>query len=333
MMDGTPQLLKIRDLRINFDTVHGLVKAVDGVDLDVFQGECLGVVGESGSGKSVTFKSVAGLIRKPGRIASGRIEFNGIELTQASERQLRKLRGKEIALTLQDALTALNPSIKVGEQIREVLKIHDRSLFQKGKKAVQDYIVEMMRMVGIPDSESRLDDYPHQFSGGMRQRIMIAIALSCKPKLLIADEPTTALDVTIQAQVLSLIADLRKKLDMAVVIITHDLGVVAEYTDRVAVMYAGQIVETGNTKDIIRSPEHPYTRGLLRSIPDLSNLDQAIHPIPGQIPDVSNLPQYCRFYPRCEQATDQCRQIVELRSLSPQRKSRCLFSSLSPEKS
>jgi oligopeptide/dipeptide ABC transporter ATP-binding protein len=317
-------LLKIENLSTYFDTHGGLVKAVDGVDIKLHPGECLGVVGESGSGKSVTFLSVMGLIKKPGRIASGTIEFDGRELTGFSPRLYRNIRGKEIAMTLQDSLTALNPSIKIIDQISEVLKEHDQMIAAQGKKAIKNRAVEMMKLVGIPDAENRLKDYPHQFSGGMRQRIMIAIALACKPKLLIADEPTTALDVTIQAQVLNLIADIKAELQMSVIIITHNLGVVAEYADRTVVMYAGQIVESGFTREVILNPLHPYTQGLLKSIPRLSQLDKAIHPIPGQVSDLVNLPAQCRFYSRCSQRSDECRKDIPITKLSNHREVRCI---------
>ncbi len=319
-----PPLLKIEKLCTFFDTHAGLVRAVDGVDIELYPGECLGVVGESGSGKSVTFLSAMGLVKKPGRVASGRIEFDGKELTSLSPKQYRSVRGNEIAMTLQDALTALNPSIKIIDQIAEVLKEHDREITTRGKKAIRNRAVEMMQLVGIPDAENRLNDYPHQFSGGMRQRIMIAIALACKPKLLIADEPTTALDVTIQAQVLNLIADIREELEMSVIIITHNLGVVSEYTDRTVVMYAGQVVESGFTRDVILSPRHPYSQGLLKSIPRLSELDKEIHPIPGQVADLINLPPQCRFLSRCSQQTEECRQEIPIRKLGNHSEVRCL---------
>ncbi len=318
-----PPLLKIEQLCTYFDTHAGLVRAVDGVDIDLYPGECLGVVGESGSGKSVTFLSVMGLIKKPGRIASGSIRFNGTELTGLTPRQYRNIRGKEIAMTLQDALTALNPSIKIIDQIAEVLREHDREIVARGKKAIRERAVEMMRLVGIPDAENRLHDYPHQFSGGMRQRIMIAIALSCKPRLLIADEPTTALDVTIQAQVLNLIADIREELQMSVIIITHNLGVVSEYTDRTVVMYAGQIVESGFTRDVILNPQHPYSQGLLKSIPRLSELDKPIHPIPGQVVDLIKLPSHCRFLARCSRRSEECRQEIPMKIIDDFTKVRC----------
>jgi len=321
-------LLAIRDLRTCFHTSGGVVRAVDGVTLDVFPGECLGVVGESGSGKSVTFSSVMGLVKAPGRIETGSITFAGRELVGMTPKEMRRLRGKEIAMTMQDALAALNPALTVGEQIMEVLHAHDDTLAAGGrsrKSEARRRAIELMQLVGIPSASTRINDYPHQFSGGMRQRIMIAIALACKPRLLIADEPTTALDVTIQAQVLALIANLRKRLGMSVVLITHDLGVVLEHCDRVAVMYAGQIVETGTARQVIRDPRHPYTRGLLGSIPRLSDLGAKIRPIEGQVPDLINLGATCRFYSRCAQRTDACRTLIDMRSLDGGRQVRCIL--------
>ena len=319
-------MLRVRDLRTTFRTRQGLVKAVDGVDLDVRYGECLGVVGESGSGKSVAFASIMGLIRPPGRIEAGSIEFEGRELTTLDPRAMRRLRGREIAMTFQDALTALNPAFTVGSQIVEAVIAYDATITSRRNRArrARERAIEMMTLVGIPDAKSRVDDYPHQFSGGMRQRIMIAIALACRPRLLIADEPTTALDVTIQAQVLELIAGIRARLGMSVVIITHDLGVVAEHCHRVVVMYAGQVVETGPTEKIIGAPEHPYTRGLLRSIPTLSDRDRRILPIEGTVPEPIDLPAECRFRPRCPEAKDACRAPVAMRSVEPGREARCI---------
>jgi oligopeptide/dipeptide ABC transporter ATP-binding protein len=320
-------LLAVRDLRTCFKTRSGVVAAVDGVSLEVAPGECLGVVGESGSGKSVTFASVMGLVRQPGWLDRGSIRFNGRELVGLAEPEYRALRGRDLAMTMQDALTALNPALTVGEQIEEVLLLHDQQLprGRARRAAAREKAVEMMRLVGIPAAETRLADYPHQFSGGMRQRIMIAIALACRPRLLIADEPTTALDVTIQAQVLELIADMRAQLGMSVVLITHDLGVVAEYCERVAVMYAGQVVEQGPTRAVIDDPRHPYTRGLLASIPRLSALDQRIKPIEGQVPALTDLPPQCRFYSRCELRHEACRRPVEMRAVGGQRLVRCVL--------
>jgi oligopeptide/dipeptide ABC transporter ATP-binding protein len=315
------------DLRVAFATKSGLVRAVDGVSLTVGAGECLGIVGESGSGKSVTFAAVMGLVRHPGRIEGGHISFQGRELVGLDTAAYRRLRGREIAMTLQDAQTSLNPALTVGTQIIEVLLAHgdDLPTGRARHAAARARAVEMMTLVGIPAAESRLADYPHQFSGGMRQRMMIAIALSCRPKLLIADEPTTALDVTIQAQVLELIAGIRARLGMSVVLITHDLGVVAEYCDRVAVLYAGQIVESGPTAEVIANPRHPYTEGLLRSVPTLSDLDRPIHPIEGQVPDLIDLPPGCRFLPRCPLAHATCHNTVPMHPLSNGRAARCVL--------
>jgi oligopeptide/dipeptide ABC transporter ATP-binding protein len=328
---ATDTILEVSDLKTCFHTRHGLVTAVDGVSLEVASGECLGVVGESGSGKSVTFASVMGLIRKPGRIDGGSVRFQGRELVGLDAASYRSLRGKDIAMTMQDALTALNPAYTVGNQITEVLLAHDVSLAgMRGarRRQAREKALEMMRLVGIPSPEKRLDDYPHQFSGGMRQRIMIAIALACRPKLLIADEPTTALDVTIQAQVLELIADIRQQLGMSVVLITHDLGVVAEYCDRVVVMYAGQVVESGPTRAVIETPLHPYTQGLLGSIPRLSNLDEKIRPIEGTVPELIDLPPQCRFRDRCSRAFADCSANIPMRSFADGRRVRCVSPAL-----
>ncbi|WP_289042578.1 ABC transporter ATP-binding protein [uncultured Aliiroseovarius sp.] len=320
-------LLEVNDLRTVFDTRIGSIPAVDGVGLHLRRGECLGVVGESGSGKSVTFSSVMGLVRPPGRIDAGRILFEGRDLRALSPNQMRAVRGREIAMTMQDALTALNPALTIGEQMAEVLHAHDPDLPRSGRaraRAVRDRCTEMLGLVGIPSPTERLRQYPHEFSGGMRQRIMIAIALASKPKLLIADEPTTALDVTIQAQVLELISDIRARLGMSVVLITHDLGVVAEHCDRVMVMYAGQAVEEGPTRDVIMDPKHPYTKGLLGSIPRLSMRGQPIHPIEGQVPDLVNLPPQCRFYSRCKERGPECLKPIPIFDVGPGRRARCI---------
>lgn len=317
-MNSCQPILSISNLQTRFATRYGLVTAVDGVSLDVMPGECVGVVGESGSGKSVTFASVMGLVKKPGWIDGGSIIFEGQELVGLNAKGYRSLRGKEMAMTMQDALTALNPALTIGFQIMEVLLAHDEMLTgsaRNRKREARDRAIEMMQLVGIPSPETRLDEYPHQFSGGMRQRMMIAIALACRPKLLIADEPTTALDVTIQAQVLELIADIREKLGMSVVLITHDLGVVAEYCDRIAVMYAGQVIEFGPTKTVIGQPAHPYTQGLLRSIPNLAHLERRIKPIEGQVPELINLPPGCRFIGRCESRQEACNQTIAMREI------------------
>ncbi|WP_127902290.1 ABC transporter ATP-binding protein [Solirhodobacter olei] len=320
-------LLEVAGLRTAFHTRAGAVRAVDGVDVIVRRGECLGVVGESGSGKSVTFASVMGLIRPPGQIEAGTVRFDGQDLRTLSPRQMRAIRGRDIAMTMQDALTALNPALTVGEQISEVLEAHDEGLPRRGparRRAITDRAVEMLRLVGIPSPTERLRQYPHEFSGGMRQRMMIAIALSSRPKLLIADEPTTALDVTIQAQVLELIADIRAKLGMSVVLITHDLAVVAEHCDRVMVMYAGEVVEEGPTQAVIGDPRHPYTKGLLASIPRPALRGEKIHPITGQVPELINLPEQCRFHSRCPEAGLGCLARIHMQSSGPGRKARCI---------
>jgi oligopeptide/dipeptide ABC transporter ATP-binding protein len=283
-------------------------------------GECLGVVGESGSGKSVAFLSVLGLVKPPGRIESGEIRFGGRDLVRLAQPELRAVRGRDIAMTMQDALTALNPALRVEEQIVETILAHDRM----PRLAARTKALDMLRLLGIPDPERRIRDYPHQFSGGMRQRVMIAIALACRPRLLIADEPTTALDVTIQAQVLDLIAAMRRDLGMSVVLISHNLGVVAEYCDRVVLMYAGQVVETGPTRAIIDRPRHPYTQGLLRSMPVLSDLDRPIVPIPGQVPSLIDMNLECRFLPRCSLAAPECRRDIPLLPIDEERAARCV---------
>ncbi len=320
-------LLQVEGLRTVFETRDGTVCAVDGVDVIVERGECLGVVGESGSGKSVTFNSVMGLVRSPGRIEAGRIMFEGRDLRALNQTEMRAVRGRDIAMTMQDAMTALNPALTVGEQIAEMLEAHDKGLpsgRNARRRAIRAHSVKMLGLVGIASPETRLGQYPHEFSGGMRQRIMIAIALASMPKLLIADEPTTALDVTIQAQVLELITDTRAKLGMSVVLITHDLGVVAEHCDRVMVMYAGQVVEQGQTADVIMRPKHPYTKGLLGSLPRLSLRGQRIEPIEGQVPELIDLPAQCRFYSRCRERGPECLKNIEMRDAGNGQTARCV---------
>jgi oligopeptide/dipeptide ABC transporter ATP-binding protein len=327
--DSRQPILRLRSLSTSFRTHDGLVRAVQDVDLEVNRGECLGIVGESGSGKSVTFASVMGLIKPPGEITAGQVLFDGVDLTRIDLRAMRALRGKHIAMTMQDALTALNPSMTVETQLCEVILAHDEEVasLPRHQRADQARVraLEMMALVGIPSPRQRLREYPHQFSGGMRQRIMIAIALACKPQLLIADEPTTALDVTIQAQVLELIAELRARLGMSVVLITHDLGVVAEQCDRVVVMYAGQVMETGPTAQVIDRPRHPYTRGLLASMPHLEDPSAAIHPIQGMVPSLIDFPAQCRFYSRCDRRQDACVSEVPVQTHADGRAVRCLF--------
>ncbi len=297
-------LLSVKDLRSWFFTDQGVAKAVDGVSFEVREGEVLGLVGESGCGKTVTSLSVLGLMPDPrARIMNGSsISFGGEELVGAAEPSLRALRGNEISMIFQEPMTSLNPVYTVGEQIGEALRLH-RGLDRKAARAES---AQLLREVGIPDPEARLDEFPHRMSGGMRQRVMIAMALSCKPRLLIADEPTTALDVTIQAQILELLADLRERRGMAVLLITHDLGVVAEVCDRVLIMYAGQVVETGSVHDIFADPRHPYTKGLLESLPSLEQPGRRLKAIPGTVPDSMDWPIGCRFEQRCSKRAPGC---------------------------
>ena len=302
-MGGT--LLTVEGLRTYFSTRAGVMRAVDGVDLTIEQGRTLGVVGESGCGKSVTALSIMRLIDPPGRIEpGGRVLFEGRDLATAVEDELREIRGNEISMIFQEPMTSLNPVYTVGEQIAEAVRLHQGA----SQRAALDRAVEMLKLVGIPSPERRIRDYPHQMSGGMRQRVMIAMALSCNPKLLIADEPTTALDVTIQAQILELMKELRDRLGMAIMLITHDLGVVAEMADDVAVMYAGKIVERGPVEAIFRSPQHPYTEALLHSIPVLGmTQSEALQVIRGLVPSPLNWPPGCRFATRCDYAFERCR--------------------------
>ncbi len=289
-------LLEVRDLTVQFDTEDGVVHAVDGVSYDVERGRTLGIVGESGSGKSVSSLAVMGLTRFDGARVSGGVRFDGRDLLAASDEEMRKVRGEEIAMIFQDPLSSLHPFYKVGKQIAEAVRVHN----DVSKAQAWDRAVEMLGLVGIPEPRKRADAYPHEFSGGMRQRAMIAMALANNPKLLIADEPTTALDVTVQAQILELIERLQAEFDAAVVIITHDLGVVAETSDDIAVMYAGRIVEKAKTDTIFHAPEHPYTWGLLGSIPRMdSPRDEELVPISGRPPSLITLPGGCSFHPRC----------------------------------
>ena len=301
--NGAP-LLQVSDLRTWFRTDAGIARAVDGVSFEVRAGEVLGIVGESGCGKSVTSLSIMQLIpRPPGELVEGSsIRLRGEELVGAKERRLRELRGNDMAMIFQEPMTSLNPVYPIGEQIMEALRLHRKLARRPAREAA----VEMLRLVGIPDPEERIDTYPHQLSGGQRQRVMIAMALSCEPDLLIADEPTTALDVTIQAQILDLLAELRERLGMAIILITHDLGVVAEVCDRVLVMYAGQIVEEGSVRDIFENPRHPYTEGLLRAIPRLGQRTERLAVIPGTVPAATDWPVGCRFHTRCPYGWDLC---------------------------
>ncbi len=296
-------LLKVEDLRVHFKTDEGIVRAVDSVSFEIHEGEMLGIVGESGSGKSVANLTILGLTRASNAEISGRIEFGGQDLTQLGDDGLQRIRGNEIAMIFQDPLSSLHPFYKVGKQLVEAIQIHQ----DMGDRAARAHSLELLELVGIPDAERRMGEYPHEFSGGMRQRVMIAMALTNDPKVLIADEPTTALDVTTQAQILRLIERLREELGMAVVMITHDLGVIAEVADRVMVMYAGEAVESGTLDQIFYDPQHPYTWGLLGSLtrvdqPRLARLSQ----IAGQPPSLINAPSGCRFRNRCPHAFDKC---------------------------
>jgi oligopeptide transport system ATP-binding protein len=301
-------LLEVDDLAVHFATEGSLVRAVDGVSLKVERGETLGIVGESGSGKSVTSLAVMRLIPSPpGRIASGRVRFDGRELLELPLAELRRLRGREMAMIFQDPMTSLNPVLTIGRQLTEVLELH----LAMDARAARRRAVELLELVGIPSAEGRLDDFPHHFSGGMRQRVMIAMAIACKPKLLIADEPTTALDVTIQAQILDLIRSLQRELGMAVIIITHDLGVVAGMADRVAVMYAGRIVEEGAAESVFDDPRMPYTIGLLQSVPRTDARGAGrLTPIKGMPPEPLGETRSCRFAPRCAHVEAACRSTV-----------------------
>ncbi|HKO60577.1 MAG TPA: ABC transporter ATP-binding protein [Pyrinomonadaceae bacterium] len=297
-------LLDVRELRTYFDTEDGVVKAVDGISFQLHRGETLGIVGESGSGKSVTNLSLLRLIPEPpGRIVSGEVIFQGHDILKLPETEVRKIRGKRVAMIFQDPMTSLNPFMRISRQLMEITQLH----LGHSKRQAYDHGLKMLEMVGIPDAKTRIDRYPHEFSGGMRQRVMIAMALSCQPELLIADEPTTALDVTIQAQILELIKTLKQVTGTSVILITHDLGVVAGMTDQLIVMYAGKVFEQAPTGELFAKPGNPYTKGLLRSVPDPLAEKGTLYQIPGQPPDVAHLPAGCPFAPRCERAEDICR--------------------------
>ena len=307
-------LLQVKGLRTWFHTFKGVVKAVDDVSFDIRVGEVLAVVGESGGGKSVTGFSVIRLIDEPGRIESGEVLFAGRDLMKLSEREMNRVRGKDISMVFQDAMTSLNPVYTIGQQIDEVLRLHT----SMGRADRRRASVELLRSVGISNPEGRLGSYPHQFSGGMRQRVVIAIALAARPRLIIADEPTTALDVTVQAQILRLMTDLIHAEGCSLMLITHDLAVVSEIADRINVMYCGRIVESGPARAVIDGSLHPYTLGLIDSIPDLNREQGRFKTIPGIVPNMFDLPQGCRFSPRCERAQDLCQTSVpELREIEP----------------
>lgn len=316
------KVLEIKDLQTHFYTHDGVVRGCDSVSYTVHKGETLAVVGESGSGKSVTALSVLRLVPSPpGKIEGGEIWFNGRDLRTLSDREIQAIRGNDIAMIFQEPMTSLNPVIRIGEQIGESIRLHEPAT---SRKEARERVISLLRQVGISAPESRVDEFPHQLSGGMRQRVMIAMALACNPALLIADEPTSALDVTIQAQILRLIDDLKRRLGMAVIMITHDLGVVAETADRVAVMYAGQIVEYGLIKDIFDHPKHPYLIGLKRSMPTLESNEDELYAIPGMVPNPTHLPEGCKFAPRCDRCMVRC-EVEEppVTHLSPDHYARC----------
>jgi len=320
-MENNNNVLEIRGLNSYFFTEKGVAPAVDGLDLDIPKGKIIGLVGESGCGKSMTAKSIMGLLKYPGRVAGGSIRFEDQDLTRLSDKELRKICGNDISMIFQEPMTSLNPVLKVGRQVRETLLVHNPAM---SKAEAKRRVVEMFQRVGIPEAEKRYDCYPHELSGGLRQRVMIAMAMVCKPKLLIADEPTTALDVTIEAQILRLMKELRDETGMSVLIITHNMGVVAEICDYVYVMYAGKIMEQAETFELFDHTMHPYTKGLLDSIPRIGQNAERLHTIPGVVPNLLHLSQGCPFSNRCEYATDQCRtEKAQLHPVAPDHQVRC----------
>jgi oligopeptide transport system ATP-binding protein len=316
-------LLEVKDLRTYFNTEDGEVKAVDGISFALKRGETLGIVGESGSGKSVTNLSIIRLIpTPPGRIVSGQVLFDGTDILALKEDEVRRIRGRRIAMIFQDPMTSLNPFMKISRQLMEITQLH----LGHTKREAYDHAIKMLETVGIPDARSRVDGYPHEFSGGMRQRVMIAMALSCEPELLIADEPTTALDVTIQAQILELIKTLKRATGASVILITHDLGVVAGMTDHLIVMYAGKVFEQAPTTELFALPGNPYTKGLLRSVPDPTSEQDRLYQIRGLPPDVAHLPAGCPFAPRCDRAEEICqREFPPFVQLTAEHFSLCHF--------
>jgi peptide/nickel transport system ATP-binding protein len=319
-LNPSGNLLDVIDLKTYFRTMDGVVKAVDGVDFSLRPGQTLGVVGESGCGKSVTSLSIMRLVDAPGWIAGGQMLFRGNDLAKVSEREMRSIRGDAISMIFQEPMTSLNPVFTVGNQVMEAITEHRKV----SKREALDQTVDLFRLVGIPSPERRVKDYPHNMSGGMRQRVMIAMALALQPDLLIADEPTTALDVTIQAQILELIKDLRTKVNTSVLLITHDIGVVAEMADEVVVMYTGKVVEHGTVAQVLKSPKHPYTVGLLNSIPSMGLRGQRLNVIPGTVPSPLNLPKGCPFAPRCQHVMAVCREEPPpLKTLDDGSEARC----------
>lgn len=323
MNNGNGDLLEVRDLRTYFHTEDGTLKAVDGISFNVKRGETLGIVGESGSGKSVTNLSIIRLIPSPpGEIVSGEVIFDNQDILKLSENEVRKIRGRRIAMIFQDPMTSLNPFMKISSQLMEMTQLH----LGYSRAQAYEHAIKMLETVGIPDARERVDSYPHEFSGGMRQRVMIAMALSCRPELLIADEPSTALDVTIQAQILELIKKLKQDTGTSVILITHDLGVVAGMTDELIVMYAGKVFEQAPTKELFAVPGNPYTKGLLRSVPDPTSEQGELYQIPGLPPDVAHLPPGCPFAPRCDRVEEIChREFPPFIQLTPDHYSLCHF--------
>jgi oligopeptide/dipeptide ABC transporter ATP-binding protein len=312
-------MLEVRDLRTHFRTMDGIVKAVDGISFDVAPGASVGIVGESGSGKSVTSLSIMRLIEPPGWIAGGHILFRDKDLASLSEEQMQKVRGDDISMVFQEPMTALNPVYTVGDQVAEVLRVHRKI----SRREAMNRTIELFKMVGIPAPERRVNEYPHNLSGGMRQRVMIAMALANEPDLLILDEPTTALDVTIQAQILELVKKLRKEVNTAVLLITHDLGVIAEMSEDVIVMYGGKVMEKGTALQLLKDPKHPYTKGLLASIPSLGLKNERLNVIAGAVPNPLNMPPGCPFAPRCPYVMEVCTTMPELKTLDDGRQVFC----------
>jgi peptide/nickel transport system ATP-binding protein/oligopeptide transport system ATP-binding protein len=316
-----PNVLEVEDLRVRIASQRGVVRAVDGVSFEVPRGEALGLVGESGSGKSMTLKAVLGVLPAEAQVASGQVRLDGTDLLTLNQATLNRVRGPKISMIFQEPMSALNPVMRVGQQISEGPRIH----LGYGRAKAEERALDLMRRVGIPDPARRYRAYPHEFSGGMRQRVMIAIALSCEPEIILCDEPTTALDVTIQDQILRLLVQLCRESGVSLVFVTHDLPVVAQVCQQVAVMYGGQIVERGDVRDVLLDPRHPYTLGLVRSAPDVEYVQDSLRPIPGAPPSLINPPDGCRFHPRCDFAEDDCRTgTVPLRLLEGDRATRCL---------
>lgn len=322
---GAMKILEVLDLKTFFRTEEGIIPSVNGVSFFVNKGETLAIVGESGCGKSVTSLSIMGLVADPGEIVGGQILFHGNDLVKMSKKEIRKLRGNRISMIFQEPMTSLNPVFTIGNQIGEVIRLHQNA----NKKEARGKSIEMLKLVGLPHPDKMVDHFPHQLSGGMRQRVMIAMALACNPELLIADEPTTALDVTIQAQILELMSKLSKELDTGVILITHDLGVVAEMADRVMVMYAGEVVEEATVYDLFDHPKHPYTIGLLSSLPRLEEQREELESISGAVPNPLDMPSGCAFHPRCPLADDNCRVVKpRLEQYGDQHYASCLKASV-----